>query len=121
MFHERKRVLLLTIAVGLMLLVGVSPASACPTCSNPAAWGATPCLTTNCSLCGYCAYCCGRLGIGCGFCCRDCGPGGGPRAPESVATACDAPASSDARDEFEHLFGVPPVDAPQPVEGLAAH
>lgn len=31
-------------------------------------WTATPCKTTNCSPCGFCAYCCGRYGIGCQYC-----------------------------------------------------
>jgi len=59
----------LSLALFCLLVLAVStPALACPPCSQPQQWAATPCWTTNCSPCGFCSYCCGRYGIGCENC-----------------------------------------------------
>jgi hypothetical protein len=62
-----KKYILLTMAV-LAFLAVAGIASACPTCLDHSAWKATPCVTYNCSPCGFCSYCCGRHGIGCQYC-----------------------------------------------------
>lgn len=61
-----KKYVLLVAAVLFLGITGT--ATACPPCANYWQWTATPCLTTNCSHCGFCSYCCGRFGIGCSNC-----------------------------------------------------
>lgn len=42
---------------------------------------AQPCITGNCSFCGFCSYCCGTQHIGCGYCNADLVAG----APDGLA------------------------------------
>lgn len=64
-----RRILFPVLLTALVLaFLSAVPAAACPSCEFYAGWTATPCLEGNCSPCGFCAYCCGRFGMGCEHC-----------------------------------------------------
>ena len=99
----KMRTVVLLFAVACAALLTPAPAAACPPCSQgPGQWTAQPCVTYNCSFCGFCSYCCGRLHIGCGYCDAALAAGG----PEGLAAfSLPSPVGSEMdRADIAALF-----------------